>query len=186
MKDKDLYVFVRFGGVNIKKQKGYLPIPQTFHAPPASRGFYAMPKVAQEMFLVGSVGAYQKSTMPKEPKYDPDFTDDQYEEYQKKHEDYIRRKEKNFSKMRKEFRKESGYVWHHLSQYCERKDVIDSHGSWIKTSIGVWEKAFSKMSLNCRYGEGNEYLKVNDINQARGITGLFSKDHCEVFFDEKV
>jgi hypothetical protein len=29
-----------------------------------------------------------------------------------------------------------------------------------------------------RYGTG--------LNNVRGITGCFSKDHCEVFFDEKV
>ena len=183
MKGKDLYTFVRFGGVNLKKQKGYSPKPLTFHAPPAARGFYAMPKVAQEMFLVSSIGKYQEGTMPKEPKYNEDISD---EEWGKIFKDYYEGKESNFSKMRKEFRKTDGFVWHHLSFYCLRKDIVDEHGSWIKTSIRAWEKAFRKMSLNHRYGLGDEYPGVNDINQARGIMGLFSKDHCEVFFDEKV
>jgi hypothetical protein len=186
MKDKDLYIFVRFGGVNIKKQKGYSTNPKTFHAPPASRGFYAMPKVAQEMFLVGYIGSFQKSTMPKNPKYDSNFNDEQYEEYQKKYKDYNIRVEKRFSEMRREFRKDSGFLWHHLSEYCERRDIIDSHGSWVKTSVRAWEKAFIKMSLNHRYGMGDPRISVGNINEARGIVGLFSKDHCEVFFDEKV
>ena len=100
MKGKDLYTFVRFGGVNLKKQKGYSPKPLTFHAPPAARGFYAMPKVAQEMFLVSSIGKYQEGTMPKEPKYSEDISD---EEWDKIFKDYYERKESNFSKMRKEF-----------------------------------------------------------------------------------
>ena len=40
------------------------------------------------------------------------------------------------------------------------------------------------MSLNHRYGEDS--FSVKDINKSKGITGYYSKDHCEVFFDEKV
>ena len=37
MKGKDLYQFVRFGGMNLKKQKGYSDKAYSFHAPPANR-----------------------------------------------------------------------------------------------------------------------------------------------------
>jgi hypothetical protein len=53
-------LFVRWGGVNIINQKrghgdweGYKPEPETFHAPPAARGFYAFPLKAIEPFLAG-------------------------------------------------------------------------------------------------------------------------------------
>jgi hypothetical protein len=55
VKGKNLNIFVRFGGLNLKKQEGYSNSPSSFHQPPASRGFYAMPKVAQEFFLIGSL-----------------------------------------------------------------------------------------------------------------------------------
>ena len=41
------------------------------------------------------------------------------------------------------------------------------------------------MSLIMRYGEDDSF-KINNINSARGLTGYYSKDHCEVFFDEKI
>jgi hypothetical protein len=44
------------------------------------------------------------------------------------------------------------------------------------------------MSIKLRYGESKQGFdfSVKSINEARGIMGVYSKDHCEVFFDEKV
>lgn len=65
LKGKDIFTFVRFGGLNLKSQKGFSKTPETYHQPPASRGFYAMPKIAQELFLIGSLDSYQPSSVPK-------------------------------------------------------------------------------------------------------------------------
>ena len=46
-----------------------------------------------------------------------------------------------------------------------------------------WRKAFAKMSLTQRYGE-DDWSKQS-VNESR-LFGWYSKDHCEVFFDEKV
>jgi hypothetical protein len=174
-KGKDLNIFVRFGGLDLKNQDGYSKDPKTFHAPPAPRGFYAMPKVAQELFLIGSIDSFQPGVVPKwKDEYD---NEEGFEKWEK-------RRKKSISAIRKEFRKSDGNIWHHLGDYVDLNEIIDSHGSWVKTDINTWKKAFSKMSLKHRYGE--DMFAISDINKSRGITGYYSKDHCEVFFDEKV
>lgn len=178
IKGKNLNIFVRFGGLDLKTQKGYGKT--TYHAPPATRGFYAMPLVAQELFLVGSIGIYQKGTMPKEPKTYNSWTEEQYSLFEK-------RRKKALSVRRKQFVKKEGNIWHHLENYVDRNEIIAVHNSWCKTTVKAWQKAFSKMSLESRYGEkiGMDF-SVSSINSTRGIVGMFSKDHCEVFIDEKV
>lgn len=170
LKGKDIYVFVRFGGLHLKNQKGYNKNPKTYHEPPANRGFYAMPKIAQEFFLIGSLNKTQPGLFAKNSGSIENYWTNKLRQ------------------IRKEFRKDSGFVWHHLEEYTNQKDVLQRHGSWIKTDIKIWAKAFSKMSTTMRYGRP-KYDLDNGINQhgvGMGIIGLYSKDHCEVFFDEKV
>ena len=180
-KGKDLNVFVRFGGLDLKTQSGYTSDPKTFHSPPASRGFYAMPKVAQERFLIGSIDKYQPGTMPKIKTRDKFKSDDEYFTYL---DEFEKIKKSALRKLRKEFTKTDGNIWHHLGDFIKRSDILDEHGSWVKTTIDVWKKAFSKSSLKDRYGA--PAFSENSINKTKGITGYYSKDHYEVFFDEKV
>ena len=174
MKIKKLNVFVRFGGLNLKKQKGFGN--DTYHSPPAPVGIYCMPLIAQELFLVGGL-SYQKGTMPKEKK-EYFVTDEGARKFYKRQKNIRRIK-------RKQFYKNNGNIWHHLREYTDNNEIIKEHNSWCKTSIKAWQKAFSKMSLIMRYGEDDSF-KINNINSARGLTGYYSKDHCEVFFDEKI
>jgi hypothetical protein len=177
LKGKDIFTFVRFGGLDLKNQKGFSKTPDTYHQPPASRGFYAMPKIAQELFLIGSLDSYQPSSVPKK-NYEKrkDWTEEQWNAFNKKY-------DKAVSLMRKEFRKDTGEIWHHLDEYTDHKDVLQRNGSWIKTDIKVWSKAFSKMSTIMKWGRSKD---LGGEIYPRGITGIYSKDHCEVFFDEKV
>ena len=85
--------------------------------------------------------------------------------------------------IRKEFKKTEGEIWHHLEEYTDHKDILQRNGSWIKTDIKVWSKSFSKMSTKMKWGRSKE---MSGEIYPRGITGIYSKDHCEVFFDEKV
>jgi hypothetical protein len=172
LKGKDIYTFVRFGGLDLKNQKGFSQDPETYHEPPASRGFYAMPKITQEFFLIGSLDSTQPDVFPKE-KYDEDGFIINDEKVRKK----------RYSEIRKEFRKNTGEIWHHLEEYTNHKDVLQRHGSWIKTDIKVWAKSFSKMSTIMKWGRHKD---LGGEIYPRGITGIYSKDHCEVFFDEKV
>lgn len=185
LKDKDIYTFVRFGGLNLKKQKGYkttLPEPKPydlnwFHLPPASRGIYAMPKVAQEFFLIGSLGSFQHSVMPKEREYAHLSSDDKAKAWDKDD----KRKRDVLSMIRKEFRKDDGCVWHHLVSFCKHNEILTSHGCWVKTEMKAWGKAFRKASVTWRAEtkkEGNYW-----DNKPFGCIG---HEHLEVFFDEKV
>jgi hypothetical protein len=187
-KGKDLSKFVRFGGLDLKNQKGYGS--DTFHAPPATRGFYAFPKCAQEFFLIGSMDKFQPGTMPK----DPDWSKLSGEEATKVSTQHDKKRRKILQNIRKEFTKTDGNIWHHLGEFCKPVDIIDRHGSWVKTTIEIWQKAFSKSSLNNRYGEdfmgdkfsGGKGRGIDSVNSARGINGMYCRDNLEVFFDEKV
>ena len=79
IKGKTLHIFVRFGGLDLKNQKGYTAEQKTYHAPPAKKGFYAMPRVAQEQFLIGSL-RYQPDILPKTPQYPDEHDAENHEE----------------------------------------------------------------------------------------------------------
>ena len=187
MKGKDLYQFVRFGGMNLKKQKGYSDKAYSFHAPPANRGFYAMSKVAQEFFLIGSLETTQPGVFSKRKDRPEGITLAEEEEFWDKQE---KDRKKKIRSIRREFRKNKGNVWHHLNDFVPNNEIIDRHGSWVKTSISVWKKGFIKHSIQSRYGDKNTYrdISTNSINNPlrSGLFGVYSKDHLEVFFDEKV
>lgn len=178
LKNKDPYTFVRFGGLQIKKQKGFEKgdWKESYHSPPAAKGFYAMPKIAQEFFLISCLDQTQpgifasgKDAIEKRiqnPKYWKD----------------------RLRGIRKEFRKTDGELWHHLEPWTDRTEILAVHGSWVKTSIKAWAKAFSKISTIYRYGR-HKYDLDNGLNEhgdGKGIFGHYSKDDCEVFFDSKV
>jgi hypothetical protein len=140
-----------------------------------------MPKVAQERFLIGSIDKYQPGIMPKIKTRDKFKSDDEYFTYL---DDFEKNRKTALRKLRKEFTKTDGNIWHHLGDFIKRSEVIDSHGAWVKTTIDVWKRAFSKSSLNDRYGKGE--FAESSINKTKGVSGYYSKDHYEVFFDEKV
>jgi hypothetical protein len=191
-KGKDLTIFVRFGGVNLKPQKGYKK-SDSFHGPPTPRGFYAFPKIAQEFFLIGSMDKFQPSTVPKVkdiPYPGKDASQEDKDKWEKEVDSHDweadeKRRKNAISAMRKEFKRIDGNIWSHLGEYVKRSEIIAEHGSWVKTSIKEWQRAFNKMSLKHRMPSDKD-LGTNNINTARGIMGYFSQDHCEVFFDEKV
>jgi hypothetical protein len=191
LKGKSLTTFVRFGGIHPKKQKGFGS--DTFHSPPATRGIYCMPLIAQEFFLLSAMDEFQPGTMPKplegklvgyengKPQYDWNhLTDEDWENYSK-------RKRKALSVKRKQFYRTKGNIWHHLCDFVERNEIIATHGSWVKTSMSAWRDAFVKMSLTQRYGndKGGIDFRTKSVNNSR-LFGWYSKDNCEVFFDEKV
>ena len=167
-KGKDLTKFVRFGNLDHnKKQDKTFRTSGTFHSAPTNKGFYAMPKIRQEFFLISCIANTQKNSQ---------FSKDENLS------DY-----KIYKNVRKEFKKIKGSVWHHLGDYCKVTEILERKGSWVKTEMEIWRKAFNKACLNDRYGpSGDKDWGVNSINKARGINGFYSGDHYEVFIDEKV
>jgi hypothetical protein len=164
LKGKDPFVFVRYGGLDVKPQRGYTTTDKTFHSPPANNGFYAMPKIAQELFLLGGLPAFQPSTIGK------------------KSDNWI----KTLRLIKKEFRKDSGYIWHHLGQHLKPYQIVATNGSWVKSSMDDWRFTFSKESIKLRSGDKSNFNEPGAVNNTRGVAGFYSKDHFEVFFDEKV
>lgn len=186
-RDSDIYrVFVRFGKLGLMKQDGFGS--NSFHAPPASKGMYAMPKRFQEMFLVGSIGITQKKyTGFKQSTPGKDSTKEEWDEH-------YRKRAVRMKQIRREFVVDKDVdLWHHLD--VPNNEVIDRHGSWVKTSWYAWKAAVQKESVNLRarslqqWGddtEGEYNYQPGGINSVRKRTGAYSMDHFEVFFDTKV
>lgn len=172
LKGKDPFVFVRYGGLDLKNQNGYVADEnkKTFHSPPCRRGFYAMPQILIEKFLITNITNSQPSSFPSEKN-----------RYEGKHKEKWKNGWKPYYQaIYKKFRKEQGNVWHHLKSRCKPNSIIEENGSWIKTSMKDWAKAASKECVNCRA------MTDKEMGYSMGLAGYFSKDHFEVFFDEKV
>jgi hypothetical protein len=178
--------FVRFGKMAPVKQKGFGN--DTFHAPPTSRGFYAMPLKYQELFLVGSLDKYQPDqyNVTKRPDYQTATAED-YDEWEKKY-------KKWFSGVRHEFTvSPTEELWHHLR--TPNNEVLARSGSWVKTTFNAWKKAVDKERMQLR-GESMEQIRKDidagyeikkpNINSVPKKTGYYSKDQFEVFFDHKI
>jgi hypothetical protein len=132
MSKKDLTWFVRFGGLNAKTQKGFGD--DGYNAPPASRGFYAMPLVAQEFKLIRDIWDTQPEQWPRNSDDLP-----------------VEKQGRFYRQMRKEFRKTDGFIWHHLEEYVDQCEVVARHHSWVKTSLKAWQTAFGRCALNDRH-----------------------------------
>lgn len=178
--------FVCFGKLGLIKQKGFGS--ESFHAPPAQLGFYAMPKRFQELFLIGSLDKTQAKYLgyPKEPDWDT-ASDEEVETYHKK-------RKTRFKAIRHEFEIpiETEFL-HHLD--TPHNEVISSHGTWVKTNYKAWKKALSKESVKLRAQSlapwprtktGEKNYQPGGINSINKRSGAYSKDHFEVFFDTKV
>ena len=129
LKGKDIFTFVRFGGLDLKNQKGFDKDDNSYHSPPSPRGFYAMPKIAQEFFLIGSLECTQPGIFRKSENNSIDS------------ENYWKNK---LRQIRKEFRKVDGEIWHHLEEYTNHKDILQRKGDWVKTDMKTWPKHFLK------------------------------------------
>ncbi|MDD5150660.1 MAG: hypothetical protein PHC28_09275 [Flavobacterium sp.] len=169
---KKLNIFVRFGSLNLQKQKGKKS--DTYHSPPASKGIYAFPLVLQERFLIGSLDKTQHDIFKK-------VKEDEYRDW----DDYYEK----LRSIRHVFEKKDGTIWHHLIDYTKPKEIIEINKSWVKTTIYDWIKIVGRASINDRMPDLDERFygtKIKSFNQSNGICGKYSKDHYEVFFDEKI
>lgn len=172
--------FIRYGRLHLTKQKGFGR--DTFHSPPAPIGFYAMPIRFQELFLVGSIESTQSKNMglPKKPEYGTEeFSNFDWEKYHD-----IRRK--RLKKIIHKFTmKNEHLIWHHLDS--KQNVILDSYGSWIKTTVRDWKISLAKESVKLRAESlGDKLFGFNKLAEIRPKTGWFSKDHFEVFIDSKV
>ena len=167
LRGKQLTKFVRYGTLNLVVQNGFKD--DSFHSPPARKGIYAFSLVLQEPFLIGGVYLSQ----PQHFKKMKDAVD-----Y-----DYVHNR---MREIRRVFEKKEGTVWHHLLEYTKPTEIIQENKCWVKTSISDWQKIVGRTSINDRMPDCRSGIRNYSFNQSHGLSGNHSKDHYEVFFDEKI
>jgi hypothetical protein len=212
--------FVRFGGLSPVEQTHYKTgDDKTFHNPPRKKGVYAFVYGYIETFLIGATmepdHISNKSMWLKDDdgnRIEADNFFDHTSEYDDKYYRYEVRKEwKKFIQKKKiklkDIREQDGYVtvlkkpkvftyygdiWHHLGNNLHPHQIIETSGSWVKTSmddyiialnteIRLVNKEKHKMSLE---------INIKDVFKGRqdpfkpGIGVNFSKDHLEVFIEK--
>ena len=187
----DKYKFVRYGILNPRqKQKvhvGNYVEPSggslmSFHIAPKSRGFYAFPFKLQELYLISGSTEYQKDVLPFK-KLIPELPEDEQTTFEIAAAEYRKNipiKQQNEKILKENFRifyKTNGTIWHHLIDATPHCEVIEKSGTWIRTSMEAWYKALGKNKVN---------LFHNDPCGSWQSDVKFSKDHYEVFIDEKV
>lgn len=176
--------FIRYGRLHLTKQEGYSKDfhSDSFHAPPAPYGFYAMPIRFQELFLVGSLEKTQPDvfSIPKKLNRENNPIDFDWNEYEKV------RKNRYKKNIHKFVVKNEDVIWHHLD--IKPNMILASYGSWYKSSVRDWKSALIKESVKLR-AEGVAGFcgeRINLLAEIPKKAGFYSKDHFEVFFDTKV
>ena len=169
-------LFVRFGKLHLTKQEGFGG--ETFHSPPSTVGFYAMPFKYQEFYLISSLSKTQSDQL-NIPKELYNYDGDDMEIY-KKRSDYLKDK---ISKIRHEFYVDDDtLVWHHLTS-VKRNEIVEEHNSWVKTTIAEYKRALKKEIILYRAYA----MKIYDVDDINTIPkNYINKDVLEVFFDTKV
>lgn len=89
--------------------------------------------------------------------------------------------------------KYDGEIWHHHDAYVKPEDVLARSGSWVKTTMKVYEQAFKKdvhksnQTMTKEYGTTSNFKPTNWIPSnpyKRSYPGItYSKDHLEVFIE---
>ena len=177
--------FVRYGRLHLTRQEGFGS--DTFHAPPAPLGFYAMPIRFQELFLVGSIEKTQPKQMglPKKPDYGEEgFNEFDWEKWN------ITRRKRLKKIIHKFTMKNEHLIWHHLD--AKQNVILDTYGCWVKTTVRDWKISLAKESVKLRAETLCTGWTVPESKGGKGLaevrpkTGIYSKDHFEVFVDSKV
>ena len=141
------------------------------HNPPRRRGLYAFPRGYEDLFLIGSTmqpeHISQKSFRLKDAEGNLlPYAEHVVENYDLKRgaslkiSDELRKILKSRRiRQKRLFCDDKGYIavlrpprtfrytgelWHHLAQYTHPIDIIDSSGSWVKTSFKAWKNAFAR------------------------------------------
>lgn len=100
----------------------------------------------------------------------------------------------------KRFKYSGPYIWHHLSSYfsgnierplVQEKDILDKRGSWIKTTMKIWEAALRKLDTIERWqsyietwGSSTKYENGSSHGNPHTRPNIYSKDHYEVFIEK--
>lgn len=203
--------FVRFGGLAPVKQRGFTTDSDaSFHSPPARKGIYAFPNGYIEPFLLGGGYGdpnkkYNSNRMvylkdksgnkinndhPEWEKYygkdkyktikgdlKPGATPDEDGEYS--WDDYVQYLAYDVHPKRFKY---SGDIWHHHIEFVEPHEIIKQKGSWVKTNMKAYLKAFAR-NAHAAKKEMKRDAKEMGIAEPKNALKWFTKDHLEVFIE---
>jgi len=212
--------FVRFGGLSSVYQEQYKAVDKSFHNPPKKRGCYAFVYGYIDKFLIGTTyepgHISNKSYWLRDDNGNKIKCDDLFytvkvkksysiEFISKISPIYIKLLKKQKIKV-KDINCYKGYtfvlkkpkvfeyngeIWHHLGENLKPEQIIESNGSWVKTSMGDFELALKieyKKLLKDKHKTDKEFNilnfkgKQNPFNPSFGIK--YNKDHLEVFIEK--
>jgi len=212
--------FVRFGGLSPVYQEQYKTTDKSFHNPPRKKGCYAFVHGYIDLFLIGATyepghisnkSYWLRDENGNKIKYDDFFyivkeqKIDRIEFISKVNPNYIKLIRKQKIKIKdiicyKQYvaviRKPkifdyNGELWHHLGDNLRPENIIESNGSWVKTTIDDFKLALKleiKSTLKQKHSTDFEYKynsfggKQDPFNTKNGIK--ISKDHLEVFIEK--
>lgn len=212
--------FVRFGGLSPMKQEHFKTNSDYYHNPPRRFGVFAFVYGYIETFLLGATyeptNISNKSYWLKDDNGNKIKNDDFY--YTVKIEksdriDYISKVKPEYINLLKKrnikikdlwnygdyivvLKKPkifnyNGEIWHHLGDNLKPEQILETKGTWVKTSIDDYIIAFNKeiktvlkqkhkMDKEC--GSLKMSGKQDPFDPSGGIS--YSKDHLEVFIEK--
>lgn len=170
--------FVRFGGLSKVDQTKY-GISQNFHKAPANKGVFAFIWPYIESFLF----AWKMKTLTPPPEA-KNWSTEQWKEYNK-----LERKQ--FNKFYKDNMKKftyEGWIWVHFidisPKYIRRRE-----GTWVEIHTSNFDEVLKKAKhKDMKSMAGDEYMGNLDIRDPykKGLGGFMSRDHLEVFIEDKI
>lgn len=216
---KENIKFVRFGGLSPMKQHHFKKESDYYHNPPRRFGVFAFVHGYIEKFLLGATyeptNISNKSYWLKDDDGKKIKSDDFYYEVEVRKEygiEYVLKikpefivllKKRNISikdiwtygkyiailKKPKVF-KYDGELWHHLGEHLKPHQILETRGTWVKTSMDDYIYALNKEKkevLKLKHKTDKEIGfeikgKQDPFNPTNGIK--FSKDHLEVFIEK--
>lgn len=201
--NKDIY-FLRWGNLNPIKHKEARKASEDecIHVAPCYKGIYAFPRGYVERFLLGGATGELRAKVIKingEMIQERDFYEEDWETIKPQ---YIKWMKKNkiskkdltniyvdeksfiayFQKPKKFTYK--GEIWHHLEEYIDKKEILDSRHGWIKTKYDVYLKALHKCDIDERFKSYMNKIFGSRHGNPHTFPRLFSNDYYEVFIEK--
>lgn len=169
---KSPIIFVRYGSLNAKKRRKGKKLGMrtgTFHSPPASSGFYAMPKKFISYFLIGSLETTQPNIFSKR--------------YDRKKDNY---RQDILKKIKREFTLDNDdLIWSHFTEYADPNEIIEITEHWVLTTFSHYKKMLKRSSMKDRANSLSR-IEGKNINSVPKGAGYFSMDHYEVFIPKSL
>jgi len=201
--------FIRYGGLSALKQTHIKTKDEEYyHLPPKKKGFFAFPAGYVDTFLLTATWEPTNISNKSSWVYKEDGSKLSYEEYSKDKKFWIKYfkklgiKDKNVY-----YSRESGYafylkpprtfeyngpLWHHLVYEVKPEMIWEKKGTWVKTSVEDYIKAFAINKHKYLREHHKTMAQFDDVSVKSLFKGKqdpyncpmgFVKDELEVFIE---